>query len=332
MIEVLDPETNALGLPFTSQYQYDALGRKISETNAQGVITAYQYNDAGFVIGVKLHKNAQDEGVQLKTSTYDWLGNPLTETDGEGNTITRTYNAFGKIRTESHPADSTIPAYSITYQYDKRGNVKKTLDSMGKVELFEYDNQNRVLRQTTQKADGSETILKAYRYDQNGNKCAELLGGSQADLDNKKDERKYAYDELNRLIADSVLVTALNGARHEIRKTYGYDLNDNQTSVTEWIGEQPTKTETSIYDPLNRLIEQKDAYGKTMQRLVYNHNSKQQSSFDAYNNETKYTYDKNDRLLETIDPLLHKTSQTYDEVGNIRTKTDGENNTTTYTY
>ena len=124
----------------------------------------------------------------------------------------------------------------------------------------------------------------------------------------------------------------LQAFRHEIRTTYGYDLNDNQTSVSEWIGEQPTKTETSIYDPLNRLIEQKDAYGKTMQRLVYNHNSKQVSAFDAYNNETKYTYDKNDRLLETIDPLQHKNSQTYDELGNIRTKTDGENNTTTYTY
>ena len=169
-------------------------------------------------------------------------------------------------------------------------------------------------------------------YDANGNKAAELIGSSQADLDNKKDETIYTYDDLNRLVAETTLVTALAGTRHEVRTTYGYDLNDNQTGVTEWIGEQPTRTETSVYDPLNRLIEKKDAYGKTIQRLVYNHNSKQVSAFDAYNKETQFSYDKNDRLLETIDPLLHKTSQTYDELGNIHTKTDGENNTTTYTY
>ena len=45
-----------------------------------------------------------------------------------------------------------------------------------------------------------------------------------------------------------------------------------------------------------------------------------------------FTYDKNNRLLSTTDPEQHAASQTYDDAGNILTKRDGENNTTTYSY
>jgi len=58
----------------------------------------------------------------------------------------------------------------------------------------------------------------------------------------------------------------------------------------------------------------------------------QVKSYDALQHLTQYTYDKNNRLLSTIDPLSHTTSQTYDNVGNIATKKDGKNNITTFTY
>lgn len=55
-------------------------------------------------------------------------------------------------------------------------------------------------------------------------------------------------------------------------------------------------------------------------------------SYDAYNNMTEYTYDKNNRLISTIDPELNVKSRTYDDAGNISTETDGRGNTTAFGY
>ena len=66
--------------------------------------------------------------------------------------------------------------------------------------------------------------------------------------------------------------------------------------------------------------------------MEYNRNSTQSVSYDALNNATRYTYDKNARLISTTDSENHVTSQTYDYVGNVKTKTDGRGQITTYNY
>lgn len=53
--------------------------------------------------------------------------------------------------------------------------------------------------------------------------------------------------------------------------SYEYDGNGNLTMEKDWLN----NTYASIYDPLNRLIEKRDPYNKTIQRLEYNNNHAQ---------------------------------------------------------
>jgi len=47
---------------------------------------------------------------------------------------------------------------------------------------------------------------------------------------------------------------------------------------------------------------------------------------------TYFEYDKNNRLVSTVDPEGHVTSQQYDNLGNVAAKIDGSGNATTYAY
>ena len=314
-VTVLDPVSKERGLSYTTQNTYDALGRKTSETNAKGVITNYYYDDAGNITQIGVRKTSTAAETILKTSTYDYLGNLLTETDANGNTTTYQYNAFGKVRKAVYPGDATIPQNEITCQYDVMGRLKIQKDTKGAVDTYTYNNQGDILTHIQQAQNGSDTITTGSRYDKNGN--------VRYSKDANGNETEYIYNHQNKVIAARQTVSGV-----ERETSFTYDANGNKIAEIDWRG----NTTTSIYDGLNRLIEQKDAYNHSIQKLEYNHNNVQEKAYDALNQTTQYTYDKNNRLLATTDPEGHTTSQTYDELGNIATKKDGRNNQTTYQY
>lgn len=314
-VSVTDPVSKERGLAFTTKYEYDALGRKTSDANAAGVITLYYYDDAGNLNKTSIKKTTNALEQITQTSTYDFLGNVLIKNDANGNKATFEYNALGKVKNATYPGDASISTQTITYQYDALGNLKSAHDSTGTVDLFTYDNQDRELSHTQQAQDGSDAITTSIKYDKNGNKRFVTDGNGNT--------KENTFDELNRIKTTTVTVSEKNETT-----AFTYDENGNQLTITNWRG----NTYSNIYDVLNRLIEKKDPNNKLIQKLEYNANNIQSKSYDALGNMTEYTYDKNNRLLSTIDSELHVASQTYDDVGNIKTKTDGKGNVTTFNY
>lgn len=318
---VLDAESKERKLPYTKKYDYDALGRKVAETNANGVTTSYYYDDAENVKRVTVSKASGEPEATQKAMTYDYLGNLLTSTDGNGNTITYENNSFGKVRKKISPGDNSISSYTIIYQYDVMGNVSQSIDSMYNEDVYTYDSQGRELSHTRLKNDGSDAITTSTSYDKNGNKRFKTDGNGV--------KTEYIYDQLNRNVSTTVA---------DQTTTNMYDGNGNIILVEDWRG----NTNTNVYDPFDKLIQKINADGTIMQKLAYYDNGLQSTSYDAlgvqYLNNgdathcTKFSYDKNGRLLSTTDVLNHTTSQTYDNVGNIKTKTDANNNTTIYNY
>nr|WP_303740666.1 RHS repeat-associated core domain-containing protein [Lutispora saccharofermentans] len=313
-VTFIDPVTRQRGLPFTIKYEYDSLGRKISETNAKGVETLYSYDDAGNLLTVKVKKNSYSEEKALRTNTYDLTGRLLAETDGNGHTTTYEYNALDKIRKAITPGDSTIEPNILIYQYDENANTRLKKNSIGRIEEYSYDGQNRVISYTSKKADGTQAITTSAKYDRNGNKRFETDGNGVT--------RENMFDSLNRLIETK---TTVNGI--EKSTSYAYDANGNQTEMTDWLG----NVYTNIYDPLNRLIEKQDPY-TTIQMLEYNKNNLQSKSYDALGNMTQFSYDRNGRLIYTIDAEDHVTTQSYDDLGNIEAETDGRGISIVYEY
>jgi RHS repeat-associated protein len=310
-----DPVSEDRALSFTTKYEYDGLGRKTTETNANGVISVYGYDDAGNIVSTGIKKDAAAVLQELQSSDYDLAGRLTSRTDGNGHTSAFEYNALSKLRKTVSPGDASIPSNTIKYQYDEMGNLKKQSDSTGLVELYDYDNQGRQLSYIQEDASGSNKITTSKKYDKNGN--------VRFEIDGKGYTTEKTYDSLNRLETVSLTVSG-------IRKTesYEYDANGNQTTSTDWRG----NTSTNVYDALNRLVEKHDPY-VLVQKLEYNKNNVQVKSYDALDNPTQYIYDKNNRLIATLDPEGHTTSQSYDDVGNIKAKTDGRGiTTTTYDY
>jgi RHS repeat-associated protein len=315
LISVLDPVCKDESLSFSTKYGYDALSRKISETNANGNVTDYHYDDAGNVtsIGVKAVSTAAEKTTQTKT--YDLLGNVLTITDGNGNTTTYEYNALGKIRKVTYPSDSTIAEYTVSSQYDKVGNLRHTLDNNSVENFCTYDKQNRQLSHKEQKSNHTEAITTSTAYDKNGNKRFETDGNGNV--------TENTYDVLNRLASTTITVSVMNETT-----SYAYDADNNLLTTTDWLG----NVSTNVYDPLNRLIEKHDANNVATEKLAYDNNDKQISSTDALNETTTYTYDKDNRQLTTQDCDGHVSGKTYDPVGNVATQCDALNHVTHFAY
>ena len=332
--EVLDPESGAKGLEYSEKYSYDTQGRKVSEIKTKGSgsetyypETVYEYDDAGNLTAVREREGSGAPLNTIRTSTYDYTGNVLTETYGEQNTTTYQYNGLGKVRQVTRPGDATIQAYTSYYLYDETGRLKKQLDSMGKTDLYTYDSQGRQLSHTEQKTDGTGAITVTAAYDVDGNKRFETDGNGKT--------KEYIYDNLNRVKTERMTVANTGGTTAVHTTDYMYDHDGNLITQTEKIetgGLTSSGAIINTYDAKGRLIEKKDQNGKTAEKLEYNHNGAQIKSYDALNNLTQFEYDKNGRLTKTIDPEEHTVSQSYDNAGNIRTKTDGRENTTTYSY
>jgi len=313
---VAHPVTIEDGLSYTTKYTYDTVGNLSSEMDARGVIKNYYYNNSGNLTDIKVKANASAVEKTIQHNTHDYLGNVITQTDGNGNKIIYAYNAFNKIRQVTYPTDSTIAKNVVIYQYDKDGNLKYQKDTFGTVDLYEYNKAGKVKVHTRKSLSGTDPVIKTTQeYDANGN--------VRKSVDGRKITTVYNYNELNKISSQSITVSGI------IQTTrYKYDKNGNNTQTTDWRG-NTSKTE---YDQLNRVSRTVDAYNKTIERYEYNRNNAQIKAYDALNNMTEYKYDKNNRLIETIDPKLHSTIQEYDEVGNITAKTDGNGYTTTYEY
>ncbi|MGB8451358.1 MAG: RHS repeat-associated core domain-containing protein, partial [Anaerocolumna sp.] len=312
LITTLSPVSKDNGLAYDIRYAYDGAGRKITETNAKGVVINYEYDNAGRLIKTTV-KDTADRVTQQ--ASYDGMGNVLTETDGNGNTTTYTYNRLGLVKSRTTPGDASEPSDTTVYQYDGLGRQAYQKDSMGKVKQFTYDHDGNILTETEEKEDGTQGITTCKAYDKDGN--------LRFETDANGDTTEYGYDTLNRVVYTRQTVDG------KVRDTLNtYDKNGNQLTETDWLG----NTYTNGHDALNRLLQKTDPYGKVVEKYEYNNNHAQIKAYDALDNVTEYAYDKNNRLIRTTGPSGHSTSQTYDKVGNLATKTDGNGNVTTYGY
>lgn len=310
------------------------------------------------------------------TAAEDRLGNRTEYTyqdsllvgikDAVGHTITLSYT--DGLLTK---ASASFLNGSFTYSYDGLRRLRKRIDPMGNVTLYDYDLQNhlneitdangnktyivynsagmvsRMKTDITDKSiryDGDKTVFidytapkneySYYRWDDKG-RVIERVGlccGSQAILE---------YDEDDNVIKR----TDANGGI----TTYTYDDCGNMLSATDALG----YTERYTYESnFNQVESYQDKNGNTYRfgydekgnltsitgpegfsnAFTYNDRGWQITATDANNNVTRTTYNDNGTTASVMDAAGYTQSFVYDAYGNIISATDGRGNTTTYQY
>lgn len=300
-------ETDANG--HTNTYVYDAIYRLLSITDAEDIVTQRTYDENGNILTLT------DGNQHTTVFTYDPLDRLASEKNAETETTFYGYDPRGN-RTQIIAADEIINEYRYDslyrlavvilnsqpgaaeaadvnvdthYSYDAAGNLTEILDANEHATHFSYDGLNRAIQETD--ADGNTW---RYKWDPVGN-----LGTR---IDANGNQTSYAYYPDNQLKQTTY---SLDGAV----VVFTYDENNNRTAMTDRLG-----TTTWAYDPLNRLVDSTDAWGR---HVGYGYDAAGNRTRITYpdGREVFYIYYANDWLKTVTDPEGNVTTYSRDGVG-----------------
>ena len=214
-----------------------------------------------------------------------------SSTDGEGKISLTLYNKEGKTtHTISQPV---VDGDSITTgkdtiinetAYDVNGNESAVTDGNGNVTTYTYDDQNRVTG--VSRKNGNETISNSISYD---------MGADGKTTTSVKDANGHVNKEVTNEAGLTESTTDLGDGEEQITTAYSYDTNGNKIRETYADGGY----KTFDYDRKNRLIKT-ESYEA----------GEAGESIGEKTLKTVYSYDINDRLLESVDYQIDGAEET----------------------
>lgn len=153
---------------FLTDYLWDAGGRLIKITDADGNVRYFSYDGLGRRTSAEDLHGATDSQFGSWTYTFDHFGNLTSSVSPNGITTSYTYDDLNRVLTED--ADSAAGT-EITYVYDTCTNgvgrlCSATVNS-GAVTEYTYDPLGRVSEET--KTIDSVEYVTGYEYDRRGN-------------------------------------------------------------------------------------------------------------------------------------------------------------------
>ncbi len=302
----------ATGASRTWIYTYNAFGKVLTENGPRtdvNDVTTYTYYSCttGFQCGqVQAITNAA--GHVTTYHTYNAHGQPLTISDPNGAMSTLTYDARQRLTSR------TVGSEVTSFTYWPTGLLRKaTLPDASYVE-YTYDSAHRLSE--IQDSQGNRIV---YILDDMGNRTSEQSYDPSNTLART---RTKVFDTLSRLQHDIGAAGTTN-----VTTTYGYDVNDNQTSIAAPLSRNGSQT----YDELNRLTQVTNP-GTGVTKYGYNALDQLVSVTDPRSLVTSYAYNAFGDLQQQTSPDTGVTTNTYDSGGNLGTSTDARTAITTHTY
>ena len=360
--------TGETGTVYEERYVYDELGRLLTkrvdpgDTPHLNLETTFEYTPAtgcscsGAVPGASLPNHVVDPKGKHTYIQYDALNRPFRlirkigdtsatpdandaveqfDLDPEGNLLAWHGPEGELVEFEYDAADrrELARAYSVTttpeefvefsYTYDGSGNLRTLTQPDGTVRTMTYDLAGRL----TGVVDDLGTI-GTFTYDANGNVLTRATGLTGQTW-------TYEYDRLDRV---TVLKDPIVESPQDAYATIGYDDANRAIVHTDAKGIQ-TKRQ---FDKLSRLVTLIENYQGTDATAgtttTYGYDGLAQTSLaDHDGNTTMYGYDAALRpnLITFADHSQSYPGQvqyTYDAAGNVATRVDQRDMTTTYTY
>ena len=265
-------------------FGHDPFNRRTSVIDPNGVETVTAYDALNRVTFVT-QKGATPAEDLVTVYQYDAFGDLFRTILPRGNVIEYGYDLTGRLTSIERKPDVSTPGERTLYTLDTVGNrIKEELQrwdgATWVTESFtDFVYTSRCHLEKVVHADGSVT---EYAYDCEGN-LEKVWDANHPKASNPVSTQFYAYDGLNRLT--SVTQPWAGGGGGTAVTTYGYDVQDHLTSVTDAEGNATTYmysdrdlmthqvspvsgTTTYLYDEHGELTSETDARGITIARAV----------------------------------------------------------------
>ena len=350
----------------TTTFDYDTWNRRTNTTDVNGVETVTEYDEVD-----RVRKVWQEDGVAGETTedlvsetVYNVFGDLERSILPEGNVIEYSYDQAGRLTAVERKPDASTNAERTFYTLDGFGNRTKEEQQrwessawVTKAETdFNYD--TRCFLDSIEFPDGT---FQRFEYDCAGN-LSEMRDELTAEMDDPTFE--YMYDSLDRL-TKTIQPWSAGGT---VETSYGYDIQDHLTSVTDGEGNVTTyeysdrdllTEEVSpvagrafhSYDEHGELVRSEDARGEVSLRTLDVLDRVTLVDVSNDNLDTTYTYDVGAfgmGRLTSIDRPSYPHSYAYDrfgrmtedgdltldhdENGNVTEVTYGDGTVATHTY
>ena len=288
---------------------YDAMGREVSSTDQNtGEVTTTTYDFMGRVVKTERSLTDQEgnKTSQTETKSYNANGAVTSETSSAGVTTEYRYDSRNRVTTTKEDADNTTKTTETSYGYETavihtltgtktykdlqvqttkvNGNESAVTDGNGNVTTYTYDDQNRVTG--VSRKNGNETISNSISYD---------MGADGKTMTSVKDANGHVNKEVTNEAGLTESTTDFGDGEEQITTAYSYDTNGNKIRETYADGGY----KTFDYDRKNRLIKT-ESYEA----------GEAGESIGEKTLKTVYSYDINDRLLESIDYQIDGAEET----------------------
>ena len=315
---------------------YDERGNVLAETNGAGESTWFTYDSFNNMLSVRDGRSATSSD-NTYAVTFSWDGarrtplsrsTPATPQQPSGTTQRWTYTAgseaavgggvmpAGLLRTEVDARGRTL-----TYGYDRLGNLRQVTDRVGLVTAYAYDELGRRVSQTVYATGFTAGVTTSYAYDALGN-LVQQDDPPVTDVVSGLTRRKRMVATIDAAgNTAQVLESDIGGsATPDAPRTtrYAYDAADRPIRVTDPEG----GVTSNVYDSAGNLVQVTDPRGVV-----------RVTDYDARNLPVKVTAKGVAYAEGVVAPHDVVESQTtYDAGGRVATRTDAAGRTTRFGY
>lgn len=281
----------------------------------------FEYDARNRRIKAIANDNDQDENERITEFTYDAFDRLIEKVESDIRKTTYTYDLNGKRLSEQVYAKVGSEwelQRTLSWQYNSRQLVSKTIDGNGVAHTYTYD---ALGRQITDSVDVTNVngITKT-----NTTKTTYDAVGNVIRTETFVDNTRVAFSEytFNMRNEQSTATNALGYTTH-----FEYDPNGNRTGMTD-----PEGATTSYYfDALNRTIAVEDALGNTTS-TQYDAVGNNLATVTPMGDRTTFAYNRYNQAITVTDPLSHTTTYGYDDQGRRINVTNARGHTTDTTY
>lgn len=320
----------------TSTTAFDGQGRVAQRTATDGTVTAYEYDAAG-----RLVRETRAQGTPEARSV-------LTRYDAFGQTIGKLLGeASGRITVGMTDAQvaAVYAQYGLTYRYDAAGRVASASDALGNRTLSYYDAAGRLTHVINALGEVSETRYTAFGDASeratltnrlSTANTATLSGGLltvqvnalvQAIRDANTDNRSfYAYTTSGTLAGSSDALGNTVG--------YAYNLFGEQVGSLRTSTSGTTIRESLAYNRRGELIGKEEDVGGLSRTsgVSYDAFGRVINRIDGRGQINSTSYLDNGRVIVESNPLSQTQGREYDAFGRVLRQMDARGLFTTYSY